>query len=175
MNINLTNARSTPRYATLFIWAGWAIFVTSFFMPVFSIPIPDPQLGPLLFLGIPLPRVNESADEVEMIAIAVQGKDILFFMLTKLLEKAELSLIYTIIFWLFLPFLLAPITPAINWIGKRKINLFICALYVLTSIGLALFFISIRSSDLLHSGAYLWLSSFILFMLAFGFQSRAST
>lgn len=148
--------------ATLLLWLGWLLMIVGLFIPVIHIPIPDPHMAPLLFLGLPIPNVNDDATMKIASHVPIEGIRIVAFIIITLLKKMSFSVAWLTLMLLSAPLLLAMTAPLQLWIKSRYTNTVLTLLYGLGLILPIVVLLNSAKDNFIGTGYYLWTAALLM-------------
>jgi len=142
--------------ATLLLFLGWLLMIVGLFIPVIHIPIPDPHMAPLLFLGIPIPNVNDDGSMKIVSHASIEGIRIIAFIIITLLKKMSFKLAWLALMTLSLPLFLALLAPIQIWIKSFRINIILALMYGFWLIIPGVSLLISAKDNLIGPGYYFW-------------------
>lgn len=142
--------------ATLLLWLGWLFMIVGLFIPVIHIPIPDPDMARLLFLG----HSDTSMTDEEAISVAshvpIEGVRIIAFTIITLLKKMSLNIAWLVLLLMSSPLLLAVTAPIQAWVTSRFSNMLLALLYGLGLILPLVILLNSTKDNVIGIGYYVW-------------------
>lgn len=152
--------------ATPLLWIGWFLMLIGLFMPVINIPIPDPHMAPLLFFGLPVPKVDDNGEIAVLTHAPIVGLKIVFFLFIKTLEKARFSLDWGLLLILSVPVLLALVSPVLLWVKSKISNIFLACCFGVGFLGPGMMLLLSADESVIGSGFYYWVMALLLLMMS---------
>lgn len=136
------------------------------FKTVINIPIPDPEMAGLLFLGTSKPTFENSSEITQASHAAIVGLKIVYLLLMDTFTRFRLSFIWLLLFFLSLPVLLAVFAPILLLARSKLLNMFLMVCFVLGLAAPVLMLLCSKEGSYVGSGFYFWVLALLLLLLS---------